>query len=185
MGKTLAEIDDALAAFLTAQRLFFVATAPSGDGGHVNCSPKGGDPLRVLSPRRVAWIDRVGSGAETIAHLRQNGRIVVMACAFEGAPRIVRLHGRGEVIEPGDAEFGSLLAGWQTASRGVRSIVRVEVARVASSCGFGVPLYRYEGDRGAMAAWCEKKGDDGIRAYVREKNAVSLDGLPALRRLGD
>lgn len=185
MGKVLPAIDDALRAFLGAQHLFFVATAPSGDSGHVNCSPKGGEPLHVLSPTTVAYVDRVGSGVETIAHLRQNGRIVVMLCAFEGAPRIVRLHGRGDVIEPGDEEFESLFAGFRTERLGVRSVIRIEVSRISSSCGFGVPVYRYEGDRDTMAQWCEKKGSDGVEAYVHEKNAKSLDGLPGVRSAAD
>ena len=179
MGKTLTAIDDALAAFIAAQRMFFVATAPSGDGGHVNCSPKGG-ALHVLSPNEVAYVDRVGSGAETIAHLRQNGRIVVMLCAFEGPPRIVRLHGRGEVIADASPEFAPLLARFAEPPLGARSIVRVAVTRIANSCGFGVPLYRHDGDRDTMGEWCKKKGEDGIRAYIQEKNATSIDGLPAL-----
>jgi predicted pyridoxine 5'-phosphate oxidase superfamily flavin-nucleotide-binding protein len=181
MGKVRAEIDDALRAFLNAQHLFFVATAPSGDDGHVNCSPKGGEALQVLGPTTVAYVDRVGSGIETIAHLRQNGRIVVMVCAFDGAPRIVRLHGRGSVLEPNDPVFESLLSAWGTVRLGVRSVIRVEVARISDSCGFGVPLYAYEGERDTMAKWCEKKGAEGVAAYVREKNATSLDGLPGMR----
>ena len=178
----VAEIDAALAAFVAEQRVFFVATAPSGDGGHVNCSPKGGR-LHVLGAREVAYVDRVGSGAETIAHLRQNGRIVVMLCAFTGPPRIVRLHGRGTVIEPGDAAFAPLFAGLGEEALGVRSIVRVTVERIANSCGFGVPRYRLEGERDDMATWCAKKGQGGLRSYVRDKNATSIDGLPAVRRL--
>lgn len=167
-------------AWIGAQRLFFVASAPSGDGGHVNCSPRGGDPLVVLGPTSVAWLDRVGSGIETAAHLRQNGRIVVMMCAFEGPPRIVRLHGRGEVVVAGSPAFEALRSHFTGPWLGVRAIVRVDVTRIADSCGFGVPLYRYEGERDTMAAWAQKKGEDGVAAYVREKNAVSLDGLPGI-----
>jgi predicted pyridoxine 5'-phosphate oxidase superfamily flavin-nucleotide-binding protein len=180
MGKVLPGIDDSLRAWIAAQRVFFVATAPSGDGGHVNCSPRGGDALQVLSPTTVAWADRVGSGIETIAHLRQNGRIVVMLCAFEGPPRIVRLHGRGEVVVAGTPEFERLQPSFPGTSLGVRAIVRVEVERVSDSCGFGVPLLQFVGDRSQMAAWAEKKGEAGVRDYVREKNAASMDGLPGL-----
>jgi predicted pyridoxine 5'-phosphate oxidase superfamily flavin-nucleotide-binding protein len=180
MGKVHAVLDDALTAWIVAQRMFFVASAPSGDGGHVNCSPRGGDPLVVLGPTTVGWLDRVGSGIETAAHLRQNGRIVVMLCAFEGAPRILRLHGRGEIVRAGSPKFAELLPRFAGALLGVRAIVRVEVTRIADSCGFGVPLYRHEGPREQIAAWAQKKGEAGIAAYVREKNAVSLDGLPGL-----
>ena len=178
MGKLHAAIDDDLRAWIGAQRMFFVATAPSGDGGHVNCSPKGGDPLVVLGPKEVAWLDRVGSGIETIAHLRQNGRICVMLCAFEGAPRIVRLHGRGEVVTKQHARFAELRARFPGRELGTRSIVRVDVTRIGDSCGFGVPLYRHEGERDQMGKWCDKKGAAGIDSYVREKNGQSIDGLP-------
>jgi len=180
MGKLHDTITDDLRAWIGAQHLFFVATAPSGDAGHVNCSPKGGDPLVVLGGREVAWLDRVGSGVETIAHLRQNGRICVMLCAFEGAPRIVRLHGRGEVVTKQHARFAELRAHFPGRELGTRSIVRVDVTRIGDSCGFGVPLYRHEGERDQMGKWCDKKGADGIDAYVRDKNSVSIDGLPGL-----
>jgi hypothetical protein len=183
VGKTYEQIDDALRAFIAAQRVFFVATAPSGDDGHVNCSPKGQDSFRVLDGRAVAYLDFVGSGVETIAHLRQNGRIVVMFCAFEGPPKIVRLHGRGTVIEPTDPGFEPLRAHFPDPRRlGVRSIIRVDVTRIADSCGYGVPLYRYDGHREQLTAWAEKKGAAGLEAYEREKNATSLDGLEGLRR---
>jgi hypothetical protein len=180
MAKTFDQIDEKLRAFIDAQHCFFVASAPSGDGGHVNCSPKGTDSFRVLGPTTVAWLDFVGSGVETIAHVRQNGRVVIMFCAFEGPPKIVRLHGRGEILEPGDAAFAGLLAGF-TPPPGVRAIVRVELTRIADSCGYGVPLLEYAGERTQMAAWAERKGEDGLVDYQREKNARSLDGLPGLR----
>jgi hypothetical protein len=180
VGKHHAEIDDAMRAWIAAQRLFFVASAPSGDDGHVNCSPRGGDPLVVLGPTSVAWLDRVGSGIETAAHLRQNGRIVVMLCAFEGPPRIVRLHGRGAVATAGSPEFAAMQPHFAGPWLGVRAIVRVDVTRIADSCGFGVPLYRYEGDREQMVAWAQKKGEAGVADYVRTKNAHSIDGLPGI-----
>jgi hypothetical protein len=180
MGKVYAALDAALAAWIAAQRMFFVATAPSGDGGHVNCSPKGGDALCVLGPTTVAYVDRVGSGVETIAHLRQNGRIVVMLCAFEGPPRILRLHGRGDVVPAGTPEFDALLPRLTANPGGARAIVRVEVQRIGDSCGFGVPRLRFDGDREQLGAWAAKKGPDGLAAYVRERNARSIDGLPGL-----
>ena len=162
MGKLHDAIDDRLREFIAAQHVFFVATAPSGAAGHVNCSPKGLAAFRVLDPHTVGYVDFVGSGVETIAHVRQNGRIVILFCAFEGPPKILRLHGRGEAIEPADA------------------VVRIYVERIADSCGYGVPLYRYEGQRDQLAAWAERKGADGIEAYEREHNAASIDGIPAL-----
>ena len=182
MGKLFDEIDDRLREFIAAQRLFFVATAPSGDGGHVNCSPKGLDTFRVLGPRSVAYLDFAGSGVETIAHLRENGRIVVMFCAFDGPPRIVRLHGRGSSVEPGDAEFAALRAQFPAAA-GVRAVIRVEVARIGDSCGYGVPRYAYVEERDQLAAWAERKGEAAIEDYKREKNAASIDGIPGLRRV--
>lgn len=182
MGKVYDEIDDGLRAFLEAQRLFFVATAPNGADGHVNCSPKGLDGFRVLGPRTVGYLDYVGSGVETIAHVRENGRIVLMFCAFEGPPRIVRLHGRGRVIEAQDPAFAAASAPFPRAGDvNARAIIVVDVTRVADSCGYGVPLYRYEGERTQLPAWAERKGADGIADYKRERNAESLDGLAGLR----
>jgi hypothetical protein len=180
VGKVFDGIDDTLAAWLAAQHVFFVATAPRSDAGHVNLSPKGLDSFAVLAPRRVAYLDLVGSGAETIAHLRENGRITFLFCAFEGPPRIVRLHGRGDVIEPGDPDWEALAARFP-AYPSARSIIRVELVRVADSCGYGVPLYRYEAERTQLGAWAERKGAEGLRAYQVERNRESLDGLPALR----
>jgi hypothetical protein len=180
VGKVFDRIDENLAAWLAAQHVFFVATAPRSDAGHVNLSPKGLDSFAVLGPRSVAYLDLVGSGAETIAHLRENGRIAFLFCAFEGPPRIVRLHGRGEPIEPGDPDWESVAARFP-AHPSARSIIRAELVRVADSCGYGVPLYRYEGERTQLGAWAERKGPEGLRAYQRERNRESLDGLPALR----
>jgi pyridoxamine 5'-phosphate oxidase-like protein len=168
MGKIHEHIDGKLAGWIGRQRLFFVATAPN-DGGHVNVSPKGPiDSLRILDERTVEYDDHVGSGAETIAHLRENGRICVMFCAFDGPPRIVRLHGRGEAAPADDP------------GTGVRSTIRVHVDRISDSCGFGVPLMEYVGERPQRAAWLANKGAEGVRTYVSEKNAASIDGLPAL-----
>ncbi len=180
MGKLFPVIDDALQAWIAAQHVFFVASAPRGDAGHVNCSPRGGDSLRVLGPTTVAWKDSAGSGIETIAHIRENGRVTIMLCAFDGAPRIVRLQGRGEIVVAGSPEFERLQAAFPGPWLGVRAIVRVQLTRITDSCGFGVPLYQFVGERDQMAKWCEKKGEAGVRDYVREKNAVSIDGLPGL-----
>ncbi|HUR80399.1 MAG TPA: pyridoxamine 5'-phosphate oxidase family protein [Thermoanaerobaculia bacterium] len=182
MGKTHERIDDQLRAFVERQHVFFVATAPASLDGHMNCSPKGLDTLRILGPRTVAYLDYVGSGAETIAHLRENGRIVIMLCAFEGAPNIVRFHGRGRVIAPADREFATLAAHFGPQPMGVRAIIRVDVERISDSCGYGVPRLRFEGDREQLTLWAERKGEEGLERYQREKNARSIDGLPALER---
>lgn len=180
MGKQFDGIDDALSAWIRAQHLFFVASAPLAASGHVNLSPKGLDSLAVLGPREVAYLDRVGSGAETIAHVRENGRITLMFCAFEGPPRIVRLQGRGFAVEPGDAEYERLAADFP-AREGVRSVVRVALTRISDSCGYGVPLMRYESERSQLDAWVERKGAEGLRKYQLDNNLLSIDGLPALR----
>jgi hypothetical protein len=184
MGKLYAEIDARLRAFIESQAMFFVATAPAGSGGHLNLSPKGLDSLRILGPRQIAYLDYVGSGAETIAHLRENGRVALMLCAFAGPPKIVRLQGRGEVIEPQDRAFAELLPHFPV-SPGVRAIIRINLDRVSDSCGYGVPLYRHEGSRSQLGDWAEQKGTDGLRRYQRDNNASSIDGLPALRWVAD
>ncbi|MDD9853393.1 MAG: pyridoxamine 5'-phosphate oxidase family protein [Deltaproteobacteria bacterium] len=178
--KVFEVLDEALCEWIARQRVFFVATAPGGAAGHINCSPKGLDSLRVLGPREVAYLDFTGSGAETIAHLRDNGRIVLMFCAFEGPPRILRLHGRGEAVEPPHSDYFGLAARLPRAAE-PRCIVRVAVQRIADSCGYGVPLMSFEAERAQLPAWCERKGPDGLRDYQRAHNLQSLDGLPALR----
>jgi predicted pyridoxine 5'-phosphate oxidase superfamily flavin-nucleotide-binding protein len=182
MARVHQRIDDHLRGWLLEQPVFFVATAPDDPGGLVNCSPKGNrDELAVLDDHTVAYLDQTGSGAETIAHLRDNGRIVVMFCAFTGKPRIVRLHGRGRVERPGDDGFAALGARFPAAGGvGVRSIIVVDVERIADSCGYGVPLMTLEGHRGTMDSWAERKGADGIEAYQAEHNTKSIDGLAAL-----
>jgi hypothetical protein len=182
MGKIFDVIDDRLQAWIARQRMFFVGTAPSGADGHINVSPKGPiETLRVLDERTVAYLDLVGSGAETIAHLRENRRIVVMLCAFEGGPRIVRLHGRGEILEAGAIEFPDV----DVLPEQERTVIRVAVDRIADSCGYGVPLMSYVGERPQARAWAERKlakeGPDALEAYKDAKNATSIDGLPALR----
>jgi hypothetical protein len=189
MGKIFDEIDEQLERWIFRQSMFFVGSAPLDGDGHVNVSPKGPiDTLKVLTPTSVAYLDMIGSGAETIAHVRENGRIVIMLCAFEGPPRILRLHGQGEVVPASDHRFSELmeLCGFAQPSipEARRAIVLVEVARVADSCGYGVPLMKHEGDRPHMPLWAAKKvrvgGADALLDYQREKNAVSIDGLPAV-----
>lgn len=180
MGRTYDAIDGRLRDFLLAQPVFFVATAPLGLGGHVNCSPKGNrDSLKVLGDREVAYQDLTGSGIETIAHLRENGRIVLMVCSFEGPPRIVRLHGRGEVVTPNDASFAELAAHFPPRP-GTRAIVRMALERISDSCGYGVPVMNFAGHRDNLDHWSEKKGDAGLADYRATLNAKSLDGLPGL-----
>ena len=192
MGKVFEGIDERLEGWIFSQPLFFVGSAPLDGDGHVNVSPKGPiETLRVLDPLTVAYLDMIGIGAETIAHLRENGRIVIMLCAFDGPPRILRLHGHGEVIAAADAGFAELLERCRFREPSVpaarRAIVRVQVDRVADSCGYGVPLMTYEGLRPHQDAWAEKKvrvgGEAALIDYQREKNALSIDGLPALDRL--
>jgi hypothetical protein len=180
MGKVYEAIDERLAEMIEAQHLFFVATAALSPEGSVNLSPKGLDSFAILDPHTVAYLDLVGSGAETIAHLRENGRITILFCSFEGSPRLLRLYGRGEAFEPGDQAFETLLTRFPN-HRGARSIIRVSVTRIADSCGFGVPLYRFEGERTQLTAWAERKGEEALREYQLDNNRVSLDGLPALR----
>jgi len=179
MGKVLESIDDERRIWLEEQPLFFVATAPLSPEGHVNCSPKGGDCFRVLGPYEAAYLDFTGSGAETIAHLRENGRIVLMFCAFVGKPNIVRLHGQGTVITPDHADWETLFSRF-TPNPGARAIVRVQVERVSTSCGFSVPLMDYKADRDVLDKWAHAKGAEGMHSYRAEKNATSIDGLPAL-----
>lgn len=181
MGRTYEEIDDRLAAWILAQPVFFVATAPLAPDGHINCSPKGNRrELMVMDPRRLAYLDQTGSGVETIAHLRENGRIVLMFCAFEGPPRIVRVHGRGRAVRRDQAEFPDLVSRFPGAGVGARSVIVVEAQRISDSCGYGVPLMDFEAHRPTMDEWAERKGADGIRAYWKDKNWTSLDGLPGM-----
>jgi hypothetical protein len=180
MASGFSGIDDATAQFIRAQRMFFVASAPLARDGHVNLSPKGLDSFRVVSSTRVAYADFTGSGVETIAHLRENARLTIMFCSFEGPPRILRLWGTGRAIETRDGEFAAI-AGLFPVEPPLRAVIVMDVTRVAKSCGFGVPMYEYKGERTQLQEWCAKKGEAGIAAYQREKNARSLDGLPGLR----
>jgi len=179
MGRSYESITDKMTAFVERQHLFFVATAPSGDDGRVNLSPKGLDSFRVLGPHRVAYLDLTGSGAETIAHVRQNGRITFMFCAFEGKPDIVRFYGDAQVHRPEDETFEALrsLFGEHDA---VRSVITADIDRTSSSCGFAVPLMDHAGDRHTLTKYFENKSDAEVEAYWEQKNQTSIDGLPAV-----
>ena len=180
MADLLDAIDDKLAQWLEAQPVFFVATAPRSDDGLVNLSPKGmAGTFSVIDDHTVAYLDLTGSGVETIAHLRENGRIVLMFCAFSGRPTIVRLHGRGRAVLPGSPEFEGLI-GRFSEHPGVRSVIVVDVARTSTSCGYAVPTMSYEADRDVLDLSAAKRGPEGLADYRREKNATSLDGLPGL-----
>jgi len=179
VGKAYDGINDELKAWIAEQQMFFVATAPLDENGLVNCSPKGLDSFTVLDDHTVAYLDLTGSGAETIAHLKENGRIVIMFCAFGPTAKIVRLYGRGEVIEPRHSEFDSWVGRFPRYP-GARSVIRVRVRRVMDSCGYGVPRYDCVGQRDTLPKWAERKGADGISRYWETTNRRSLDGLPAL-----
>lgn len=178
MAKVLPAIDAELAAWMMAQPVFFNATAPLAADGHINLSPRGLDTFRVLGPHAVAWLDLTGSGNETAPHLMENGRLTVMFCAFGGPPRILRLYGRGTVVLPGTPAWGELRPHFPDLP-GVRQIVRLAVERIQTSCGAGVPLLDYRGPRDELLAWARNKGEAGMAEYRRQKNAVSIDGLPA------
>ena len=178
MSKQLADIAPDLAEWIARQHVFFVGTAPLARDAHINVSPKGGEAFRVLGPLEVAYQDYTGSGAETAAHLRENGRIVIMFCAFEGPPQIVRLHGRGTVITPDHERFAALAAEFPP-NPGTRAFVHIAVQRVSSSCGFSVPFLDYRGDRDTLDRWAATKGPEALEAYRATKNVLSIDGLPA------
>lgn len=189
MGKIFESIDERLERWIADQPMFFVGSAPLDEDGHINVSPKGPiETLRVLDPRTVAYLDFIGSGAETIAHIRENGRIVIMLCAFQGPPRILRLHGQGRIVTAADYQFDELAEQCDfpdpATPEARRAIVVVDVERVADSCGYGVPLMSYEGQRPHMELWAAKKvrvgGPEALLDYQREHNSVSIDGLPAV-----
>lgn len=176
MGKLYESLTPELAEWLGQQKVFFVASAPLASEGHINCSPKGGDTFRVLAARQVAYLDFTGSGIETAAHLQENGRIVMMFCAFTGPPKIIRLHGKGEVIYPNHSDFGRLQSCFP-AQIGVRAITRVSLTRISDSCGHGVPLMEFVAPRDLIDKWSSAKGPYGLAEYRAEKNRRSIDGL--------
>lgn len=177
MAKSYDDIGDKHQAFIARQHIFFVGTAPLSEAGHVNMSPKGLDSFRILSPNRVAYMDLIGSGNETSAHLLENGRITFMFCAFDESPKILRLYGRGYTVLPGDSEWDSLSAHF-TLYPSTRQLIVADITQVQTSCGFGVPLYEYQGERDHHFKWADTKGQTGLELYRREHNHHSLDGLP-------
>ena len=177
MARIYDALDDTLRTFIADQPLFFVASAPTDPDGHVNLSPKGLDSFRVIDDRTVAYLDLTGSGIETIAHLRQNGRLTIMFCAFTGPPRILRLYGRGEA-HLADSERFAELAPRFPALEGARSIITCDLQRIQSSCGYAVPLMELTEQRPTLLDWAERRGPDGLAGYWTERNDTSIDGLP-------
>lgn len=190
MGKVYAELDERLRQFIVRQSVFFVATAPcltaDGEGGHVNVSPKGyRDTFAILGPRRVAYLDLTGSGAETIAHVRQNGQITIMFCSFDRQAKILRLYGNGRIVRPGAPEWDELAAnfpatGYGSNAASQRAIIVVDLNRIADSCGYAVPIMELVDERDVLVRHDQRKTPDELSAYRAEKNTVSIDGLPAL-----
>jgi hypothetical protein len=179
MGKIHKEITSDIQAWIEQQKLFFVSTAPLSAEGHINCSPKGLDSFRILGPDAVAYQDLTGSGIETIAHLKENKRIVIMFCAFDGPPKIVRLHGRGKVIASSHPDYEKIASHFEE-RLGLRAYVHISVTRVSDSCGYSVPVYEFKHDRNVLDKWTENKGEEGLQEYRKLKNVVSIDGLPGL-----
>ncbi|MBK8164021.1 MAG: pyridoxamine 5'-phosphate oxidase family protein [Gammaproteobacteria bacterium] len=175
MGKRYQEITPELEEFIGRQHMFFVATAARD--GRVNLSPKGMDSLRLLGPRRLAWLNLTGSGNETAAHLLDSDRMTMMWCAFDGDPLILRVYGRALCIHPRDGRWTEASARFPQLP-GARQVVEMEIELVQTSCGMGVPLYDFAGERTALQRWAERKGPEGLRAYWDERNRVSLDGKP-------
>jgi len=193
MAQVYPELDERLIAFITSQPMFFVATAPclrpDGSGGHVNVSPKGyRDTFAVLGRLSVAYLDLTGSGAETIAHLRQNGRITIMFCSFDRAPKILRLYGTGRVVGQADPDWAALAAHFPgepesclgTDRGNQRAIIEVSIDRISDSCGYAVPVMELTSERDLLTRWSERRGPEDLAAYRAAHNAVSIDGLPAL-----
>jgi hypothetical protein len=177
MGKILENITDDLQTFIEKQHVFFVATSPLSEEGHINLSPKGLDCFRILSPLKVAYLDLVGSGNETSAHLHENGRITFMFCAFDGAPNVVRLYATGRTVLPDTPEWNELIPLF-TPMQGMRQIIVADLNRVSTACGYAVPRMEYVEDRDTLIKWADRKGDEGLAAYKLEKNTHSIDGLP-------
>jgi hypothetical protein len=180
MARTHDVLDDKLVEWIGKQPVFFVATAPSGSQGHVNLSPKGYDSFRVLGPTRVAYLDLTGSGVETVAHIRDNGRLTVMFCAFAGPPRILRLYGSAEVVVADDERFAALERSFPPLP-GVRSVIVLSIERISTSCGFAVPEMELRRERPTLVEFAERGESAGtLAAYRAKENAFSIDGLPGL-----
>jgi hypothetical protein len=179
MAKVHPQISPELKHWIERQPMYFLASAPLAAEGHINLSPRGLDSLRVTSENEVIILDLTGSGNETAAHLQQNGRLTVMFCAFEGEPRILRLFGTGSVILPGEDRWPGYRRLFAESIPGVRQVFKLAVSRVQTSCGFGVPLMQLESQRDLLTKWAVKKGEAKLTAYRQEKNAQSIDNLPA------
>ena len=179
MGKEYTEVDERIQKWISRQKMFFVATAPNAADGLINCSPKGLDSLRVIEPTRIAYVDTGGSGIETVAHLKDNGRILLMMCAFDGPPKIFRFYGRGTALEPHDAGFDDLLARFPSMPA-ARNIIVIDIERIIDSCGYGVPLYEFKAHRDSLPNYFSNQSEEDILAYRRNSNSTSLDGLPGL-----
>jgi hypothetical protein len=162
--------------FISRQRMFFTATAPLSAGARINLSPKGMDTFRVLSDSEVAYLDLTGSGNETAAHITENGRLTIMFCSFDAKPLILRLYGRGEVVLPVDEAWPELIGQFEEIP-GQRQIIRLHIASVQQSCGWGVPVYEFLGHRDTLREWGETKGEEALQKYRREQNSTSIDGL--------
>jgi hypothetical protein len=179
MGKEYTEIDEGIQRWMARQHMFFVSTSPLQSDGHINCSPKGLESLIVLGPRRLAYLDVGGSGIETVAHVKENGRITIMLCAFDGPPNIFRFYGRGKVIEPHEENFAALVEKFPK-HPSVRNIIIIDVDRIMDSCGFGVPLYKFQKHRDSLSNYAKDKTESDLQNYRRQRNAKSLDGLKGL-----
>ncbi|MET0182987.1 MAG: pyridoxamine 5'-phosphate oxidase family protein [Caulobacterales bacterium] len=182
MSKTYDALTDDLVAFIRAQKLFFVATAPLAHDGRVNLSPKGYDSLVIIDAKTLAWIDLGGSGVETIAHLRENKRITLMFCALEGSANIVRVYGEGDVLPMQTPEFEEMRAQHFPAFDRGRAVIRVRISSVSDSCGWGVPFYEFKGEREQLRRWVDARSLDEWAERRYETNGTSIDGLPALDR---
>ena len=183
MSKQLEQINADLAAWIAQQKIFFVGTAPLSAEAHINISPKGGDSFRVLGPMEVVYQDYTGSGAETAAHVRENGRIIIMFCAFDGPPRVVRLHGQARIISSGNGDFQNFEAVFPP-HPGTRAFVHVHLNRVSTSCGYAVPFFDFRADRDTLQKWSVAQGSTKLQAYRATKNQQSIDGLPAFHDIG-
>ena len=175
MSKFYTKITSRLQKFIEAQKIFFVATAPNS--GRINLSPKGMDSFRVIDENRVLWLNVTGSGNETAAHLLENDRITIMFCAFEGAPNILRLYGKGKEIKEGDASWNELKQLFPE-TPGTRQIFDIEIESAQTSCGMSIPFFEYKSERNELNDWASKQGKEGISKYWKEKNQTSIDGLP-------
>lgn len=179
MGKTFDRLNEDLQAFIRQQHVFFIATAPDDPSGRINLSPKGLDALRILDEHTVAYLDLIGSGIETVAHLRDNGRFTLLFCAFDGSPKILRLQGMGRAFEKGDEGFGRLAPLFPD-HPGKRAVIVLEIDRIADSCGWGVPRYDYAGERTTLLDWAARTSDEDMRKAQLGYNIKSIDGLPGL-----